>query len=157
LVIKGDNAMRRSYGLVAVTSLAVGMAMWAGISRAQQEGVAEKAGEKLDEVGRKIKQGFEKAEGAVREGFHKTRETVHGMGVMSRVYGRLHWDKALHSSSLTIKVEDGAVVLGGTVPNAAARIKAVNLAADTVGVTRVVDELSVVTSEAEGAPTPLKR
>ena len=76
--------MRRTYGIATVASLGLASVMWVGISRAQQqEGVAARAAEKLDEVGRKIKKGFEKAEDAVREGFHKTRDSVHGMGVMS--------------------------------------------------------------------------
>jgi osmotically-inducible protein OsmY len=62
---------------------------------------------------------------------------------MGRVYSRLHWDKALHSSSLTVRMEGTAVVLRGTVPDAAAKAKAVTLAADTVGVNKVVDELTL--------------
>src|SRR5262245_53299160 len=126
--------MRRYSGFAAVTLLALALmvAAWSGVGRAQQqEGAAEKAGEKLDEVGRKIKRGLEKAEGAVREGFQKSREAVQGMGVVARVYSRLHWDKALHSSSLAVRMEEGAVVLRGLVPDAAAKAKAVALAADT--------------------------
>jgi hyperosmotically inducible protein len=142
--------MRRFYGIAAVVSLALGVAMWAGISRAQQqEGAAARAGEKLDEIGRKIRKGLEKAEDSVREAFHKSRDSVHGMGVMSRVYGRLHWDKALHASTLFLKVEDGVVTLRGVVPNKDARTKAVKLAVETVGVTKVIDELTVPLSEAD--------
>jgi hyperosmotically inducible periplasmic protein len=148
--------MRRSWRLAVPTMLALCVASWVGIGRAQQEGAAEKAGEKLDNVGRKIKKGLEKAEDAVREGFHRTRESVHGMGVVARVYGRLHWDKALHTSPLTIRVEDGALVLRGAVPNAAAKARAVDLAADTVGVTKVVDELTLPASEAETSRGPAK-
>jgi osmotically-inducible protein OsmY len=97
---------------------------------------------------------LEKAEDAVREGFHKTRESVHSMGVAARVYGRLHWDKSLHSSTLNIKVEEGVVTLTGSVPTAEAKTKAVNLAADTVGVTKVVDELTVPASQAGETPAP---
>ena len=88
--------------------------------------------------------------------FHKTRESVQGMGIMARVYGRLHWDKALYSSSLTVRVEEGAIVLRGAVPNAAAKVKAVALAADTVGVNKVVDELTVPASEADKSPAAVK-
>jgi hyperosmotically inducible periplasmic protein len=148
--------MRRSWRFAAPTWLALGVALWAGIGRAQQEGAAEKAGAKLDEAGRKIKKGLEKAEDTVREAFHRTRDSVHGMGILARVYGRLHWDKALHSSSLTIRIENGAVALRGAVPNAAAKAKAVELAAETVGVTKVVDELTVPASEAETTRAPAK-
>ena len=149
--------MRKTYGIAAVVSLVLGVASWAVLGRAQEpEGAAARAGEKLDEVGRKIKKGIEKAEDVVREGFHKTRDSVHGMGVMSRVYGRLHWDKALHSSALFLKVEDGVVTLRGSVPNKTAKSKAVTLAAETVGVTKVIDELTVPASAADEPATPSK-
>ena len=149
--------MRRYIGIAALLSLAFVGAFWAAQGRAQQEdGAAAKAGEKLDEVGRKIKKGLEKAEDAVREGFHKTRDSVHSMGVMSRVYGRLHWDKALHASTLTVKVEDGVVTLRGAVPTQAAKAKAVTLAAETVGVSRVIDELTIPASQADESRKPTK-
>lgn len=144
--------MRKGYGIAAVIALGLGVAWWGGVGRAQQEGAGQKAGEKLDEVGRKIKRGLNKAEEAVRESFHKTRESVHSMGVAARVYGRLHWDKALQSSTLNVKVEEGVATLTGSVPTAEARTKAVNLAADTVGVNKVVDELTVTASRAEETP-----
>jgi len=144
--------MRKSCAIAAAVALAVGVAWWAGVGRAQQEGVGEKAGEKLDEVGRKIKRGLDKAEGAVREGFHKTRDSVHSMGVAARVYGRLHWDKALTSSDLHVKVEGGVATLSGSVPTAEAKTKAVTLAAETVGVTKVVDELTIPASAADAVP-----
>jgi hyperosmotically inducible periplasmic protein len=149
--------MRKSYGIATLIPLVIGLAFWVGhIFAQQQEGAAAKAGEKIDEVGRKIKKGIEKAEDAVREGFHKTRDSVHSMGVMSRVYGRLHWDKALNASVLTVKVEDGVVTLRGAVPTRAAKSKAVTLAAETVGVTKVIDELSVPASEADESRSPSK-
>ncbi len=146
--------MRNAYRIAAAIALALGMAWWGGVGRAQQEGAGQKAGEKLDEVGRKIKRGLNKAEEAVRESFHKTRESVHSMGVAARVYGRLHWDKALQSSTLNVKVEEGVATLTGSGLTAEARTKAVNLAADTVGVNKVVDELTVFASQAEEKPAP---
>jgi osmotically-inducible protein OsmY len=144
--------MRKSYGLATAIGLAIGVAWWGGPGRAQQEGVGEKAGEKLDEVGRKIKRGIDKAEEAVGESFHKTRESVHNMGVAARVYGRLHWDKALNASTLHVKVEDGVATITGSVPTAEAKTKAVSLTVDTVGVKRVIDEMTIPASEADNVP-----
>ncbi len=144
--------MRKAYGIAAAVALALGVGWFGGVGRAQQEGAGEKAGEKLDEVGRKIKKGIDKAEQAVREQFHKTRESVHSMGVAARVYGRLHWDKALHNSTLHVKVEEGVATLTGSVPTADAKTKAVTLAAETVGVTKVVDELTIPASAADAVP-----
>lgn len=79
------------------------------------------------------------------------------MGVISRVYSRLHWDKALTSAMLELEVKaGGVVVLRGVVSDSAAKIKAVTLTADTVGVTQVVDELSIAppTRVIQASPTP---
>jgi len=117
--------------------------------------VAAKAGEKLDEVGRAIKReiveaeesvrdGLNKTGDTVREGFARTRDSVQGMGLIPRVYGRLHWDKALYSSTLLVMAEGGTVTIRGMVPDEAAKARAIALVKDTVGVTRVVVQLSVV-------------
>jgi hypothetical protein len=136
--------MRKIHGAAGVMFVSLAVGTWVVAARAQQQGAVERAGEKIDEVGRAIKKGLQNAEETVREGFHRSRELVQGMGVMSRVYGRLHWDKWLQSCPLNLKVEGGIVTLRGTVPDAAARAKAVALTRDTVGVTQVIDQLDVV-------------
>jgi len=76
------------------------------------------------------------------------RKSVEKMGVQSRVYGRLHWDKALEGAKLEISVRDSqVVVLSGSVASAAAKQKAEELTRDTVGVGNVVNELSVTASK----------
>jgi hypothetical protein len=147
----------------AITLLGAGLLFWSVAGRAQQDppsgGVATKAGEKIDDVGRAIKRGILNAEETVRdglnrtgetvrEGFAKTRESVQAMGIVPRVYGRLHWDKALNSSSLFVKAEGGAVTVRGMVPDDSAKTKAIMLIKDTVGVTHVIDQLTVVPSSA---------
>lgn len=120
-----------------------------------QQGPAEKAGGALDRAGQKVgekvgqaagsvKRGAERVAEGVRGGFEKARESVHGMGVEARVYGRLHWDKALTDSTINLEMRDSSVVvLRGSVPDAAAKAKAATLASETVGVTSVVNELGV--------------
>ena len=161
--------MKNTYGVAAVTLLTLSVGFWGGASRAQQdaqqEGVVAKAGEKIDEVGRAIKRGIVDAEETVRgglnktgetvrEGFTKTRESVQGMGLIPRIYGRLHWDKALHSSTLFVKAEGGTVTIRGLVPDEAAKAKAIAITKDTVGVTRVIVQLSVV-SPSVGTTQPV--
>jgi hypothetical protein len=165
---------------LALFTLSAGF--WSVVARAQQEpgqdGVAAKAGEKLDEVGRAIKRGIADAEetvrdglnktGAtvrdglnrtgetVREGFNKTRESVQAMGLVPRVYGRLHWDKALHTSPLFVKAEGGNVTIRGVVPDEAARAKAIAIVKDTVGVSQVIVQLNVA-SPTVGTTSALTR
>jgi len=162
--------MKRIHGAAALTMLTLSVGFWSVATRGQQEpqqeGVAAKAGEKLDEVGRAItkgivdaeetvrdglnktgesvRDGFNKTGESVRDGFSKTRETVQGMGLVPRVYGRLHWDKALHSSSLFVKAEGGTVTVRGLVPDEAAKATAIALVKDTVGVTKVIAQINVV-------------
>ncbi len=155
--------MKKLQAMAAITLFGLSATLWGVVSRAQQDpppdGVAAKAGEKLDEVGRAILRGLGNAEESVRgglnktgetvrEGFTKTRETVQGMGLVPRVYGRLHWEKALHTSTLFVKAEGGAVTIRGVVPDEAAKAKAVSLVKDTVGVTHVIVQLSVASPSA---------
>jgi hypothetical protein len=162
--------MKRIRGTLAPALFTLSLGVISAVTWAQQEpqqeGVAAKAGEKLDEVGRAIKRGIVDAEESVRdglnktgatvrdginrtgesvrEGFNKARDSVQGMGLVPRVYGRLHWDKTLHSSTLFVKAEGGTVTIRGLVPDDAAKAKAVALVRDTVGVTQVIVQLSVV-------------
>jgi osmotically-inducible protein OsmY len=136
--------MTRIHGVVAVGLLMLAGRLGIGAAWAQQDqGPAEKAGSKLDDVGRSIKRRLESAGDAVREQFERARESVHNMDVASRVYGRLHWDKTLTTSTLNLDVKGGVVTLRGTVPDAKARVKAVELAADTVGIFKVIDQLTI--------------
>ncbi len=137
--------MASRWNQLIVMMLVVGsFAAAARWSAAQQEGVVEKAGEKIDEFGRAIKKGFENAGESVRESLEKTRSVVNGMGVTSRVYGRLHWEKSLHFLQLSVKSEAGVVTLRGNVPDEAAHAKAVAVTVDTFGVTKVIDQLNVL-------------
>ena len=101
------------------------------------QGVVERAGEALDNAGRNIRRGVENA---VARGEAAVREN----DVLGRVYGRLHWDKMLNAAVIELTVApDGTTTLRGAVADAAAKKRAVILARDTVGVTTVVDQLTV--------------
>ena len=104
-----------------------------------------------------VRDGLNKTGETVREGFAKTRDSVQGMGVLSRVYGRVHWDKALYSSSIFVKAEGGIITIRGMVPDEDTKAKAIDLVKDTVGVTRVIDQLSVLPSSAAATSRPAKR
>ena len=126
-----------------ILAAAIALTVSAGIVLAQ-EGPAQKVGDVLSGTGRVIKRGVQDAGATVREGVARTRMSVQNMEVVSRVYSRLHWDKTLAGSSLDMEVKAGGiVVLRGVVPDNAAKQKAVALAADTVGVIEVVDQLSL--------------
>ena len=136
--------MTRIHGVVAAGLLTLAGGIGIGIGRAQQDqGPAEKTGSKLDEAGRSFKKGLEEARDAVREQLARARGSVHNMDVASRVYGRLHWDKTLTTSTLDLDVKGGVATLRGAVPDAKAKAKAVELAEDTVGISKVIDQLTI--------------
>jgi osmotically-inducible protein OsmY len=136
------------------------MLLVGSVSVVAQQGPAEKLGEKLDSIGKKVKKGVNEVADDVRTQFAKTRDSVNSWGVESRVYGRLHWDSALNGSNLETHVDrDGAATLMGAVPDEAARLKAITLTRDTVGVTKVVDRLTIgkvkkITTTTETITTP---
>jgi hyperosmotically inducible protein len=102
-----------------------------------QPGTASRIGEQID-------RGLSQIGAELSQAWAEVRKTVEKMGVQGRVYGRLHWDKALEGANLDVSVRDGQiVVLSGTVHSAAARQTAEQLTRDTVGVTSVVNELAV--------------
>ncbi|WP_337173317.1 BON domain-containing protein [Paludisphaera sp.] len=139
-------------GMKRLGAAAMGAALVFATAHAQQEpGPIERAGERLDEAGRSVisgvERGLNRTREAVRESFEKSRVRINDMGVEARVYGRVHWDKMLESSTIDIAAEaDGIVTLRGSVPSDEARTRAVELATDTVGVARVIDELAVQTT-----------
>ncbi len=126
---------KRTLGLATALVLAAAIVPACPV-RAQ--GVAERVGNGLDSAGRGIKHGIQNA-------FSKTQNAVHNQDIMSRVYSRIHWDKTLVGSTLELEVLDGGTaVVRGAVPDAAARQRAILLARDTVGVTQVVDQLTIL-------------
>ncbi len=120
--------------------LAAALVAWGCAAWAQQGPVSQG----LNDAGRAVKRGFQTAGQAVSGGFQKTRTSVHNMEVVSRVYSRLHWDKALTTSAMEIEVQAGGIaILTGIVPDEAAKAKALALTSETVGVIQVVDQLTV--------------
>jgi hyperosmotically inducible periplasmic protein len=152
--------MYKILGMAAATLVGLSVVGWGVASSGQQdpppqEGAASKAGEKLDELGRAlrrslldaedtVREGLNRTGGTVRDGFARTKESVQAMGLVPRVYGRLHWDKALHASKFVVKAEGGTVTIRGTVPDEDAKAKVISLTKDTFGVTRVVAQLHVI-------------
>jgi hypothetical protein len=145
------NRARGRAALLAAFALAAG---WA-LTRAQEqppapkESVTEKVKEKLDSAARSIKKGAQSAADAVKEQYHRARESVHGLGEHGRIYARLHWDKNLQGAKIEITVKGSVATLTGTVPDTKAKAKAMELTQDTVGITEVVDHLRVAAVKSE--------
>jgi osmotically-inducible protein OsmY len=106
--------------------------------------VSMQATAQVSDLGKQLDRGVNRLSSEIQETWAEARQAVERMGLEGRVYARLHWDKALRGATLEIAVRDSeVVVLKGSVPSQEAKEKAVQLAGDTVGVSRVVDNLAV--------------
>lgn len=102
---------------------------------------------------------------AVRQSFDQMAADVQRMGAVPRVYARLHWDKTLYNARIQVHpLPGGTVLLRGVVHTQAARKRAEELAASTVSVSHVVNELTVVASPvppqpaaSAARPAPIRR
>src|SRR5512135_2923089 len=148
---------RKLWGIAGSTlGLVLALAAWTGAAQDEPtKGTGKRIGETLDSAVQSIKRGAQETAETLREQFARARTSVHNMGVSSRVYSRLHWDKALNDAQIDLEVKDDSVTtLRGAVADAKAKAKALELAQDTVGVTRVVDQLTIrPASEADKTAT----
>lgn len=155
--------MKRHFEAMALTILSA--ALLGAPCRAQEaspppdsqteKGTGQRVGERIDEAVRDIRQGVDQITQAMRERFARARESVNAMGIESRIYGRLHWDRELNKAQIDLEVDqDGVATLRGTVPDAGARLKAEQLARDTVGVSRVVNHLTISRPADRSEPAP---
>jgi len=129
---------------------AIALAAWTCLAQEPRPTV----GDRVDNAVQNLKRGARNVGEGVRDQVDKARTSIHDMSVSSRVYGRLHWDKALNSTRLDVTVrEDGVATLTGAVPDLQARTKAVELTRDTVGVTQVIDQLVVSAAPATTTTT----
>ena len=120
----------------ALSAAALSLAL---ISAAQaQDGPFNRAGRALDNTGKNIRS---RVENEVARG----QITAQERDVLARVGKRIDWDKKMAGATMRVEVQPGGVViLQGSVPSEAAKLRAVDLVENTTGVTSVVDQLAVV-------------
>ena len=90
------------------------------------------------------------AQATAKKGAQKTKETLSKTGevitdgwISSRVKTKFMGDEALRASDIKVESNDHVVTLTGAVPDAAARARALALAREVEGVSRVVDRLKI--------------
>jgi hyperosmotically inducible protein len=125
--------MSRSFAILLTLSVTVAAAF------AQDDpGPIRRAGQALDRAGKNIRY---RVETEVSRG----QEAVQDREVLHRVAKRIEWDKQFLGSTMRIEVQPGGrVVLRGSVLTDAVKLRAVDVASNTIGVAGVVDELAVV-------------
>jgi osmotically-inducible protein OsmY len=70
-----------------------------------------------------------------------------GMAAEARIATRLRWDKSLEKADIQVMMDNGRIVLRGTVADRSQRQKALELAESTVGAGQVADEIQVTGPE----------
>jgi len=123
--------MIRTFTFAALTLALVSFAQ-------AQDGPLNRVGRALDQTGKNIR-------ATVEEGVARGQITAQERDVLNRVGKRIDWDKKMAGSTLRVEVQPGGVViLQGSVPSEAVKLRAVDLVENTTGVTSVVDQLAVV-------------
>ncbi|MHC5540807.1 BON domain-containing protein [Singulisphaera rosea] len=103
-----------------------------------QDGPLRRAGRALDNAGRNIRT---RVETEVVRG----QVTAQERDVLYRVTRRIEWDKQFVGSTIQLDSQPGgSVVLRGSVRDELVRTRLVDLVQNTIGVSRVVDELGIV-------------
>ena len=111
-----------------------------------EPGVGKRIGESVD-------RGLNTLGQKLRKTWADVRQSIDELTVQGRVYGRLRWDKALEKAPIEISVKDeSTVVLSGTVADESAHMTAVQLAQSTIGVGKVVDNLTVSSTTIKTVP-----
>jgi hyperosmotically inducible protein len=148
--------MARRFGLTSPAALGLGLVLAVGTSGFGDEPkdlppgsapppktTSETIGNSVGNVVESIKRGARVTTESLQEQYQRARNSVHDMGIQSRVYSRLHWDKNLADCRIDIEIQGGTATLRGTVKSLAAKAKALELAHDTTGVDRVEDRLTI--------------
>jgi osmotically-inducible protein OsmY len=92
----------------------------------------ERARERAADIG-------EKAAAATK----KLQENLGEAGITTKIKAKMALDDSLKAGSIDVSTEGSTVTVGGTVPSAAAHTRAIALARETAGVTKVVDHLEI--------------
>ena len=127
-----SNLFRKGFAVLLTSLVVVPVA-----TSLAQQGPIQRVGQALDNAGKNIRR-------EVEGGVARAEMSVQERDLLARVYHRVHWDKTLVNTPLEFQVQaDGTVILRGAVADEAAKKKAADLAINTVGVTKVVDEMVI--------------
>ena len=103
----------------------------------------EKATNAVKETGNTVADASKKGANATKNAVSKTGEAITDEWIVTRVRTNFANDAALKGSAIEVEVKNNVVTLTGTVPTAAARTKALSVAKEVEGVSRVVNNLKV--------------
>jgi hyperosmotically inducible protein len=153
-----DNGVVTLSGMVgkdADKATAERLARVPGVTRVEnnlksREKATDKVQDTAGTVAEKTKEGAgktvdvsKKAASKTKNAVSKTGEVITDAWITSRIKTKFVAQEVLRASAIDVDTKDNVVTLNGAVPNEAARAKALALAKEVEGVSRVVDNLKV--------------
>jgi hypothetical protein len=112
---------------------------------ARQETAVGTRGERVDTARERAREAGAEIGEKVAVGAQKASETLDEAGLTAKVKSKIALDDTLDGSRIQVTTDDRRVTLTGTVITDAQHRRALDLARETVGVSTVVDHLSVGT------------
>jgi osmotically-inducible protein OsmY len=107
------------------------------------KGTVEKTKDVAKEVGEKTKEGAVTVAEKTKEGAVKVGSEVNDAWILAKVKSQFIGEDVLKGSDINVDCDKRIVTLRGSVPTAAARSRAVEIAHKTEGVGRVIDLLTI--------------
>jgi hypothetical protein len=122
--------------------------LWVAASLPLLAGCKQEDADRLGRVGRLLGQKAEaataQATGQVVSSWQTLRANAEEANLDDRVRARLRWEKSLAGTAVEVQAVGGQVRLSGNVANLTQRRRVVELAESTVGVDRVIDQLTII-------------
>jgi osmotically-inducible protein OsmY len=126
------------------------LAMVPGVSRVENNLKSrENATEAVKGAGNTVADASKKGAKATKNAVSKTGEAITDEWIVTRIRTNIANDQALSGTDIKVDVKNNVVTLSGMVPTTAARTKALAVAREVEGVSRVVNNLKVTPKTAE--------
>ena len=107
------------------------------------KGTVEKSKEVAKEAGQKTKEVAKEAGEKTKEGASKVGSEISDAWILGKVKAQFVGEDVMKGSDINVDCDKQIVRLRGTVPTAAAKARAVDIANKTDGVKHVIDELTI--------------
>ena len=119
------------------------LSIFLGLFGCEQQGGAEKAGEKIDQAVEKVGEKMEAAKEAVSESAEKTGEYVNDAAITAKIKADILGDPLLKVSQINVVTTDGVVTLSGDVDSQQSIDRAMEIARSVKDVKSVENGLVV--------------
>lgn len=109
----------------------------------KEPSIGDKTADKTGKIVDKTADASKKAASKTKDAAVSVGEAITDTWILTKVKADFVGEDALKGSDINVDVKDHVITLKGTVPSSAGRLRAVEIAKTTKGVTRVVDNLTI--------------